>query len=132
MNYLLDTHTLLWMLIATNKLSQKVRAILLEPVSIKYVSTVSLWEISLKYRLGKIKIMGKKPDEIPGAVGSLGINFLNLDPITTSTFYQLPKVKNKDPFDRMIAWQAIKENFILLSKDKDLDQYQSSGLVRVW
>ena len=44
----------------------------------------------------------------------------------------LPRFKNKDPFDKMLAWQAINENFTLLSKDKEFDSYQKDGLRRIW
>jgi len=132
MNCLLDTHTLLWMLVTPLKLSQKVTEILSSGNSIKYVSIVSLWEISLKYRIGKLKIVGKRPDEIPTALQKLDINILNLDTVIASTFYKIPENINKDPFDLMLAWQTIKGNFILLSKDKGFDDYQSAGLNRIW
>ena len=132
MNCLLDTHTLLWMLVTPLKLSRKVTEILSSGNSIKYVSIVSLWEISLKYRIGKLKIVGKRPDEIPTALQKLDINILNLDTVIASTFYKIPENINKDPFDLMLAWQTIKGNFILLSKDKGFDDYQSAGLNRIW
>ena len=132
MNCLLDTHTLLWMLVTPLKLSQKVTEILSSGNSIKYVSIVSLWEISLKYRIGKLKIVGKRPDEIPTALQKLDINILNLDTVIASTFYKIPENINKDPFDLMLAWQTIKGNFILLSKDKGFDDYQSADLNRIW
>lgn len=132
MTYLLDTHVLLWNLVLTKSLSEKVRNILLDPESNIFVSAISLWEISLKYRIGKLKLKGKLPGEIPAALTNLGFNFLNLYPITASTFFKLPRVKNRDPFDNMLAWQAIGENFTLLSKDKGFDDYQRQGLKRVW
>ena len=132
MNCLLDTHTLLWMLVTPLKLSRKVTEILSSGNSIKYASVVSLWEISLKYRIGKLKIVGKRPDEIPTALQKLDINILNLDTVIASTFYKIPENINKDPFDLMLAWQTIKGNFILLSKDKGFDDYQSAGLNRIW
>src|SRR3989338_6388185 len=132
MSCLLDTHTLLWMLVTPLKLSQKVTEILSSGNSIKYVSIVSLWEISLKYRIGKLKIVGKRPDEIPTALQKLDINILNLDTVIASTFYKIPENINRDPFDLMLAWQAIKGNFILLSKDKGFDDYRTHGLNRIW
>lgn len=132
MSYLLDSHTLLWILVSTKKLSQKVKEILLDPKSTVFVSAISLWEISLKYRIGKLKLKGKTPDEIPDAVSILNFNFVNLDPVTASTYYKLPRVNRNDPFDNMIAWQAINENFTLLSKDKGFDDFQKQGLKRVW
>jgi len=132
MDYLLDTHVLLWTLVSKKKLSKAVKNILLNPESNIFISTISLGEISLKFQLGKLKLRGKSPDEIPDIVTNLGFNFLILDPIASSNFYKLPKFRNKDPFDRMLAWQAISEDFTLISKDKGFDSYQKAGLKRVW
>lgn len=132
MNYLIDTHTLLWFLVATEKLSQPVKDILLDPDSKIFISIISLWEISLKYSIGKLKIKGKKPDEIPETTRNLGLDFLNLDPEVALSFYKMPIKSNKDPFDLMLAWQAINEKFTLLSKDKGFDAYKKTGLKRVW
>ena len=132
MSYLLDTHILLWVLFSPRKLSVKLKEILSDPRSEIFVSVISVWEISLKYNIGKIKLEERMPSEIPDAVLSMGFNFLNLDSYTASTFYKLPRFKNKDPFDKMLAWQAINENFTLLSKDKEFDSYQKDGLRRIW
>lgn len=132
MNYLLDTHALLWNLVSAKKLSAQVKDIVLNPESNIFISAVSLWEISLKYRIGKLKLTGKNPEEIPGAVKSLGFNILDLNADTAATFYKFPISKNKDPFDLMLAWQAINGNLVLLSADTGFDDYQKQGLKRVW
>ena len=52
MNYILDTHALIWALTDTAKLSSRVKKIIAEDdASLIYVSTISLWEISIKYGL---------------------------------------------------------------------------------
>jgi len=132
MNYLLDTHTLLWVLFSDEKISTLVRRVLLDSGTEVLVSTISIWEISLKYTTGKLKLEERTPDELPNAVENLGFSFLNLDSNMASTFYKLPRLKHRDPFDRMLAWQAINENFTLISKDKGFDDYKSQGLKRIW
>ena len=132
MNYLLDTHILLWVLFSPDKLSAKLQEVLTNPRSTIFVSAISVWEISLKCSIGKMKLEQRLPSEIPDAVLAMNINFLNLDPYTAATFYKLPRHENKDPFDRMLAWQAISENFTLISKDKGFDDYQKEGLIRKW
>ena len=132
MNYLLDTHTLLWVLFDKRKLSEKVRETLLDKDSKVFVSSISLWEISLKYAIGKLDLKKKKPDEIPSAIKEMGFNLLSLDAETTSTFFKIPVEKHKDPFDMMLAWQAIREGFILISKDKTFSDYESCGLSVFW
>ena len=82
--------------------------------------------------MGRLNLKNKKPDGIPDAVLKMGFGILDLDYNTASSFYKLPIIKNKDPFDRMLAWQAIRENYTLLSKDKGFDDYSSFGLKRLW
>ena len=130
MNYLLDTHTLLWSLIKPDKLSQQTQNILLNTENSLWVSSVSLWEISLKYSLGKLDLEGVLPEEILEGTKKAGYELLHISPEEASSFYKLPRY-NKDPFDRMLAWQAINKNFILLSRDKSFDDYQEQGLKRV-
>ena len=132
MNYLLDTHVLLWTLIDHDKLSKKVKAIILNLEDQKWVSAISFWEISLKYAAGKLDIKGALPEDLLENTIKVGFELINLVPETAVSFYKLPKLRNKDPFDRMLAWQAINENFTLLSKDKGFDDYKSQGLKRIW
>ena len=50
----------------------------------------------------------------------------------TASFHKLPKAKHKDPFDRMIIWQAIQHPHVLISKDADFPEYQEFGLKVLW
>lgn len=132
MNYLLDTHVLLWSLLATKKLSNKVKKVLTDPETIKYISVISFWEISLKFALGKISLQGVLPEQLPEVVKKTGFEILSLNPKTAASFYKLRKLKNKDPFDRMLAWQAIKEDCVLLTRDKEFSDYKDDGLNIFW
>lgn len=58
MKYLLDTHVILWIIGSSNLLSKKVKATIENSENKIYVSSVSLWEISLKFRLGKLSLSG--------------------------------------------------------------------------
>lgn len=69
---------------------------------------------------------------MPVMAEELGFEILNLDAKTVSSFYKLPKFKNKDPFDRMLAWQAITHDYYLLTHDKDFADYKDHGLKIVW
>ena len=132
MKYLLDTHVFLWSLLASKKLSLKVKNILLDPEMTKYVSTITFWEISLKFSLGKITLKGVGPEKLPEAAEKAGFDILLLKADTASSFYKLPKIKNKDPFDRMLAWQTISEDCILLTPDRDFANYKIHSLKTVW
>ena len=131
MRYLLDTHALVWALISTDKLSKDVKEILTNTQNEVFVSIISIWEISLKFSIGKLELVGKEPDEIPGAILDMNFKILDLEAGSAATFYKLPRY-NKDPFDRMLAWQAINGVLVFLSKDKGFDDYKKLGLRRVW
>lgn len=132
MNYLIDTHLFLWVIFSPQKISKKVSGILLDPEMIKYLSVITFWEISLKYQLGKIDLKGVYPDKLPSIAKETGFEFLNLELETAASFYKLPKLKDKDPFDRMLAWQAISKDYYLLTKDSDFLSYKNHGLKVVW
>ena len=115
MKYLLDTHTLLWVLFEDEKLSEKARTAIRNPDNEIYVSTITYWEISLKYSISKIELEGITPEELPENAREIDIKTLELSEDEASTFYKLPRIKHKDPFDRLIIWQAIKRNITLIS-----------------
>ena len=92
------------------------------------VSAVTFWEISLKYQLGKLDLTGILPDALPAIAKKTGFEILQLDADTASAFYKLPKLKDKDPFDRMLTWQSIREDCHLLTEDDDFAKYQDYGL----
>ena len=63
----------------------------------------------------------------------MNINILEMKALETCTYANLPvKDNHKDPFDRMIIWQAITGNMALISKDKMFAQYAEDGLLLVW
>lgn len=128
MNYLIDTHIFLWTVFYSKKLSKRIKNILLDPEAIIHASVITFWEISLKYQLGKINLVGILPDKLPMIAKKSGFEILNLDVDTISSFYKLPKLKNKDPFDRMLAWQAICQDYHFLTQDQDFADYKNHGL----
>ena len=132
MSYLLDTHTFLWVLFDDDKLSDKAKDILIDSDRKIYVSLITYWEISLKYSIGKLELRGIRPDELPQKAGEIGLISLDILQEDMASFYKLPKTAHKDPFDRMIIWQAIRRNFILISKDKKFENYEDFGLRTLW
>lgn len=132
MTYLVDTHIFLWSLFASKHLSARVSNVLRDPQHTKMVSAITFWEISLKYQLGKLELINILPDALPAIAKEAGFEILDLDAYSVSSFYQLPKLKNKDPFDRMLAWQAIQKKFLLITKDADFSAYAPYGLHIVW
>jgi PIN domain nuclease of toxin-antitoxin system len=132
MTYLLDSHTLIWTIIDPGKLSAKALKILEATENQIAVSSVSFWEISLKHALGKLELRGIEPQELPALCKTIGFESIALLPQEAATYNQLEATWHRDPFDRMLIWQAIKNNFTIISQDKLFNNYKSSGLNVLW
>ncbi len=128
MRVLLDTHTLIWAKISPSSLSRQVAEIMADPLNEIFVSAATAWEIATKVRLGKI----------PGA-DSLERDFLEtmedsgytLLPIEAESALRAGRLvaDHGDPFDRMIAAQALAMDILVLSTDTKLDLF---GVRRLW
>jgi PIN domain nuclease of toxin-antitoxin system len=114
---LLDTHLLLWALGSPLKLNAETRKLV--DTSEVYVSTASIWEISIKVALGKLKA---DVAEILAAVPAAGLSLLPISGEHAARVARLPAL-HKDPFDRMLVAQAVTEPMILLTNDKVLERY---------
>ena len=133
MTYLIDTHTFIWAISNTEKLSEVARSIITDEDNDIFVSTVSFWEISLKTSIKKFYFEGIENSEMPEYARKMGFRILDLGAKETSTFADLPLVDNhKDPFDRMIIWQTICNDMTLISKDQLFEQYKKYGLRVLW
>ena len=132
MNIMLDTHVFLWSLFATGKLSKAVIREVKSTNNDVAVSVVTFWEISLKYALGKLELTGVKPEELPDFAAQMNLEILPITAAEASTFHKLPRLSHKDPFDRIIIWQAIQRKMTLVSKDRDFKAYRKFGLRTFW
>jgi len=129
MKYLLDTHYILWTLFQPEMIKDAIKEILENDKDIKIVSTLSLWEISLKYSLGKLELKDTNPTEIHEKIIDSGFEISSIEDELFSSYYKLPrKEDHKDPFDRMLIWQAISKNYTLITKDRKIEQYIKDGL----
>lgn len=132
MNYLLDTHTLIWSILDPDKLSPKARELIEDPKNLVLVSSVNFWEISLKYGLGKLELEGVLPNEITDLAVETGFELIPLSPEETASYHNLKGDWHRDPFDRMLIWQAIQRDLILISKDEMMKNYRNDGLKTIW
>lgn len=124
MRLLLDTRILLWLMSGNPRLSLSARSVILDASEV-YVSSVSLWEIAIKHRLGKIE---ENPQIVLDALEATGLRELqttNRHAVATS---HLPLI-HRDPFDRLLVAQAVTEAMRLLTADARLAGY--SELVTV-
>ena len=132
MNFLMDTHCFLWALFDKGEISLNAKRILEDCDNDILISIITFWEISLKYGLGKLELRNVSPEELPHIAQESGFSILHLSTNEVATFYKLPKLSHKDPFDRLIVWQAINKNVPLISKDKSLAEYKNFNLRVIW
>lgn len=124
MNCLLDTSTFLWLIIGSPRLSAHVRQLVRDPDVGVFLSVVSVWEILVKHKLGKLPLAAGTP---PVALIRMqrvqhGIESLALDEEAIGHLSQLPK-HHRDPFDRVLICQAISAGLTLLTPDDVIRQY---------
>lgn len=129
MRYLLDTHYLLWAIFDMDKISKKTGDLIADPEQQIFVSTISFWEIALKSSLGKLKLIGCSPEYIPGICTKTGFEIIELSSRDSSSYHLLNASYHKDPFDRMLIWQAMRNNYTLITEDKQISKYRSEGLL---
>ena len=122
MNYLLDTHTLIWFLNGDKSLSTKARKAIESSEATNFVSIVSLWEIAIKISLDRL--------DLKTSFESIGEEIINNNfqmlPITfqdTLVLSSLP-FHHRDPFDRLLISQGINNKFTLISKDEYFESYK--------
>jgi PIN domain nuclease of toxin-antitoxin system len=133
MKYLLDTHTLLWIAYNQHKLSNTVSDILKENKNEFFISTVSIWEINIKYMKGKLELKEKSPKDLfDGFDRYFSCTYLDLNLQDTISFYKLNATHHFDPFDRMLIWQAIQNNLTFITDDEHIHQYKDCGLKVIW
>lgn len=129
LSVLLDTPVLLWALATPDKLSPAARTLLEDPHTALLVSAVSAWEIATKYRLGKLPAAEPIISAYAAHLVTLGaceLPVTSAHALTAGSF----AVDHRDPFDRMLAAQAIMEGVPLITADQALAVF--SGLVTKW
>jgi len=122
MNLLLDTHVVLWFFNGDDKLSENAKSQIITDKNIKFVSIISLWEISIKLSLQKLLFDGGTK-EIFDLINLCGFKILPVKENHILELEKLPKY-HKDPFDRLIIASAISENFTIISADKNFRSYE--------
>jgi len=127
MKILLDTHYLLWAFIDTSKISKAIIKKLLDDENEVFYSQASLWEISIKYNLGKLTLKGMNPEDFYKEIDNSFLKCRVFENDELISFYKLP-LEHKDPFDRIMIWQAIRSELFFLSVDNKNEEYIKYGL----
>jgi PIN domain nuclease of toxin-antitoxin system len=128
MRYLLDTHAFLWFVLDDKRISTEAKSIIADSKNTIYFSAASAWEMAIKTKLARLKIIG---DIEPFIIEQLSTNsFVPLSITISHALYteRLPQI-HKDPFDRIIIAQSKLEDLPLISKDKKVRKYK---VTMVW
>jgi PIN domain nuclease of toxin-antitoxin system len=122
MKFLLDTHTFVWMDSAPNQLSPTVTALVSDPNHTILLSYVSIWELQIKVRLGKLQLSKSLAAVIATEQQNNGLELLSIELRHILTLDILPDI-HRDPFDRLLIAQSISEGLPILSRDTEFAKY---------
>jgi PIN domain nuclease of toxin-antitoxin system len=125
---LLDTCTLIWATLSPSALSREARETIADEGNVILVSAASAWEISTKVRLGKLPGAEKLERDYLDVMEDAGYTLLDIDTESALRAGRLV-AEHRDPFDRMLAAQALGQDIPILSPDPQLDQF---GVRRIW
>ena len=128
MRVVVDTHSFLWLVTEDPKLSEFPKAILLDGGNELLCSAVAVFEIAVKYSLGKLKLAEPPREFMENRIRK---NALSPLPVTLAHTYRVAHLPfhHRDPFDRLLVAQALEEDLPLLSADEILSEY---GIRRIW
>lgn len=128
MKFLCDTQTYIWAIEDSSRLSSTARVALADATVEKWLSVASAWEMAIKVSIGKLRL--RSPVEAmvekslaQNAIGLLEIRLSHIKVLQTLPFH------HKDPFDRLLAAQALAERLPVISSDPNFDRY---GVERIW
>lgn len=124
---LLDTQAFLFALNSPELIPSKTRKVFKTDIEL-YLSLASVWEMSIKASLGKLKFQAPLKEIIQTSVKESGLQILQ---IQMNHIYQVEELPfhHKDPFDRVIIAQSLIEDIPIMSSDSIFDQYE---VTRVW
>ena len=125
MNILLDTHILIWALEDNPKLSDAARKAIINGKNVVFVSTASIWEISIKKAMGKLIA----PDNLFQEIEQHRFTLLDINYDHAQLAGELPNI-HKDPFDRMLVAQATLEKLTLITADSNIYKYDVKLLTK--
>lgn len=122
MKLLLDTCTFLWVLLDAPQLSDDARRLFRDPGNEVLLSSVSAWEIAVKYTLGRLPLPEPPERYVPRQRDAHGIASLPLDEDAALHVARLPNL-HSNPFDRMLICQAMLNGLTLVTPDRDIARY---------
>jgi PIN domain nuclease of toxin-antitoxin system len=131
MKVLLDTHAFLWFIQNDPQLSALARNTIENETTDIYLSTARLWEMAIKHSIGKLRLIDMTDSFEAHINRHLLINEIDILDISRSHVLGVPMLPlhHRDPFDRLLAIQSLREHIPIISTDIVLDNY---GVERIW
>jgi PIN domain nuclease of toxin-antitoxin system len=124
---LLDTHTFLWFIGGSSKLSGDARSLIEESGNERLLSVASLWEMAIKVSVGRLKLDLSFAELVDREVRGNAMKLLTIRPEHMDKLARLP-FHHRDPFDRLIVAQSMSEGIPIISRDKAFESYPVSLL----
>jgi PIN domain nuclease of toxin-antitoxin system len=126
---LVDGHAFVWMLLGDARVSKKARSVLSAQEHELFFSLASLWELSIKIRLGKLKTLTSSIAYLHDELGEYGMTVL---PVTYQDILALEHLEGHhgDAFDRILIAQAINHDLKLLTDDAYIKLY--ANVTTIW
>jgi len=121
MNYLIDTHILLWYIVGDNRIGNDTQTKIESESNTIYLSNASLWETAIKVSIGKLKLKGSLID-LQNYLNDKGFKILEFDFEDLQTLLTLP-FHHQDPFDRLIIAQVKTKSFEIITNDLQVQKY---------
>jgi PIN domain nuclease of toxin-antitoxin system len=125
---LLDTHAFLWWVEGTPTLGRRARAAVANPDNDVFISMASCWELAIKLSLGKLRLSQRLDRFIPDQLTVNGFSLLAVELRHVVGVADLP-FHHRDPFDRLLAAQALQEQLTIVSNDRVFRRY---GVTVIW
>ena len=124
MNYLIDTQIVIWFQLFDTRLSPSVYDLLTDGCNAIFVSQISLFEIAIKQKIGKLPEFDKTIDEIIDFVEKDNFEILPVKNRHITFYNKIPlHPQHKDPFDRLIIAAALSENLPIISANEKFRLY---------
>jgi PIN domain nuclease of toxin-antitoxin system len=127
MKLLLDTHIFLWFISGSLQLSEQHRNAICDSSNDVYLSIISIWEVIIKYQLGKLPLPESPETYLPRQRDLHQIANLNLDEGSVAQLAKLPPL-HRDPFDRMLICQALHHGLTIVTVDLAVLNYEVDKL----
>ena len=122
MKYLLDSGVWVWSIDAVERIGRAGREILQSGQEEIYFSAASVWELTIKASIGKLKLPSEPGQCIPAFAAKQGLRPLPITQVHAVRVYSLP-LHHHDPFDRLLIAQALEEEMAILTADPVFKKY---------